>query len=145
MASNYETFFNGQKFAVVGNSEKMTFPVITYRGLKKLSKTVYPVDPKADIIEGDRVYRKLMELPEKVDGVIIEVQKKEAESWVRYAAEAGIKDVWIHMGCDTKEAGKLATEKGINLRTGTCAVMYVTPDPSFHSIHKWIMKIINKY
>lgn len=145
MPSNYETFFSRQKFAVIGNSEKMAFPVITYRGLKKLSKTVYPVDTNADIIEGDRAYRSLKGLPEKVDGVIIEVPKKETESWVREAAEAGIMDVWIHMGCDTKEAIRLATEKGINLRTGTCAVMYVTPDPSFHSIHKWIMKIINKY
>jgi uncharacterized protein len=145
MSSNYETFFNGQKFAVVGSSEKMAFPVITYRGLKKLSKTVYPVDPKADIIEDDRVYRNLMELPETVDGVIIETPKKETESWVRTAAEAGVKDVWIHMGCDTKEAALLAAEKGINLRTGTCAVMYVTPDPSFHSIHKYIMKLIKRY
>ncbi len=146
MPSNHETFFYGQKFAVIGNSEKMAFPVITYRGLKKLSKTVYPVDPKADTIdEGDKVYRNLMELPEKVDGVIIEAPKKETESWVSKAAEAGIVDVWIHMGCDTKEAIRLAAEKGINLRTGTCAVMYVTPEPSFHSIHKWIMKILKKY
>jgi uncharacterized protein len=145
MPSNYETFFYGNKFAVVGNSEKMVFPVITYRGLKKLSKTVYPVDPKTDIIENDRVYRNLTELPEKVDGVIIEVPKKDTEFWVRAAAEAGIKDVWIHMGCDTKEAVSVAEEKCINLRTGTCAVMYVTPDPSFHSIHKFIMKLIKRY
>lgn len=145
MLSNYETFFNGQKFAVVGNSEKMAFPVLTYRGLKKLSKTVYPVDPKADIIEGDRVYRDLTELPERVDGIILEMPKKETAAWVKKAAESGIMDIWIHMGSDTKEASMVAKEKGINLRTGTCAVMYVTPDPSFHSIHKWIMKIINKY
>ena len=54
MPSNYETFFNGQKFAVVGNSDKMNFPVLTYRGLKNLSKTVFPVDVKANEIDGDR-------------------------------------------------------------------------------------------
>jgi uncharacterized protein len=145
MPSNYETFFNGQKFAVVGNSEKMSFPVLTYRGLKNLSKTVFPIDAKADEIDGDRVYRDLTGLPEQVDRVIFELPKNEMESWVSKAVEAGIKDAWIHMGCDTKEAIRLAEEKGINLRTGTCAVMYVTPDPSFHSIHKWIMKILRKY
>ena len=145
MPSNYETFFDGQKFAVVGNSEKMNFPVLTYRGLKNLSKTVFPIDAKADEIDGDRVYRDLTGLPEQVDRLIFELPKNEMESWISKAAEAGIKDAWIHMGCDTKEAIRLAEEKGINLRTGTCAVMYVTPDPSFHSIHKWIMKILRKY
>ena len=145
MPSNYEKFFNGDKFAVVGNSEKMSFPVLTYRGLKNLSKTVFPVDPKANDIDGDRVYRDLSDLPGQVDRVILELPKKEMESWIVKVSEAGIKDAWIHMGCDTKEAVKLAEEKGINLRTGTCAVMYVTPGPTYHSIHKWIMKILNKY
>jgi len=145
MPSNYETFFSGQKYAVVGNTEKMNFPVLTYRGLKHLSKTVFPVDPKANEIDGDRVYSDLSRLPEQVDRAIFELPKKEMESWILKASEAGIKDVWIHLGCDTKEAVKLAEEKGINLRTGTCAVMYVSPDPSFHSIHKWIMKILKKY
>ena len=145
MPSNYETFFTGDKYAVVGNSEKMNFPLLTYRGLKNLSKMVFPVDPKADEIDGDRVYRDLNELPEQVDRIIFELPKTEMESWVRKASEAGIKDAWIHMGCDTKEVVRVSEENGINLRTGTCAVMYVTPDPSFHSIHKWIMKILKKY
>lgn len=145
MPSNYETFFTGQRFAVVGNSEKMNFPVHTYRGLKNLSKTVFPIDPNMNEIDGDRVYREINELPEKVDRIIFELPKNEMELWVSKACEAGIKDAWIHMGCDTNEAVQLALEKGINLRTGTCALMYVTPDPSFHSIHKWIMKILKKY
>ena len=28
---------------------------------------------------------------------------------------------------------------------GTCAVMYVTPGFTYHSVHKWIMKLVNKY
>jgi predicted CoA-binding protein len=145
MPSNYEIFFDGQRFAVVGNSYRMKFPILTYRDLKNLSKTLFPVDPKLENIDGDRVYHDLKELPVKVDRIILEIPKDETESWVRTAAEAGIKDIWIHMGCDTKEAERAAAEKGINLRTGTCAVMYVTPDPSFHSIHKYIMKIIKRY
>ena len=145
MPSNYETFFNGNKFAVVGNSQKMKFPVLTYRGLKNFSKTVFAVDPGADQIDGDRVYHNLQELPEKVDRVILELPKSDVESWISKISEAGIRDAWIHLGCDTLEAVRLAEESGINLRTGTCAVMYVTPDPSFHSIHKWIMKVLKKY
>ncbi|MFC1840306.1 CoA-binding protein [Thermodesulfobacteriota bacterium] len=145
MSSNYENFFDADKFAVVGNSSKMKFPVLSYRGLKNLSKTVYPVDPSALAVDGDKTYKTLDDLPEKVEGVIIEVPKKEAENWIKEIVSAGIKDVWIHMGCDTREAVELAKDNNINLRTGTCAVMYVTPGPSYHSIHKWIMKILGKY
>ena len=49
------------------------------------------------------------------------------------------------MAHDTPEAVALAKEKGINLRTGTCAVMYLNPGLSYHSIHKLIMKATGKY
>ena len=49
------------------------------------------------------------------------------------------------MGTESPEALALAEEKGLNARSGTCAVMYVTPGFTFHSIHKWIMKLIGKY
>ena len=61
------------------------------------------------------------------------------------ATDAGIKDVWIHLGRETPEALALAQDKGINARSGTCAVMYVTPGITYHSIHKWIMKLAGKY
>jgi hypothetical protein len=64
---------------------------------------------------------------------------------VRKAADAGIKNVWIHMGRDTPGAIALAEEKGLTVLTGTCAVMYVKKGPSYHSIHKWINKMIGKY
>ena len=145
MPSNYEKFFDADLFAVVGSSSKMKFPVLSYRGLKNLSKTVYPVDPATSTIDGDKVYKSLNDLPEKVERVIIEVPKQEIMNWIKQAVSAGIQDAWIHMGCDTKETVKLAKDNNINLRTGTCAVMYVTPGPSYHSIHKWIMKILGKY
>ena len=49
------------------------------------------------------------------------------------------------MRMDTPEAVELAREKGIKVHTGTCAVMYVTPGLTGHSIHKWINKLIGKY
>ena len=65
--------------------------------------------------------------------------------YIRASADAGIQDVWIHMARETPEALALAKEKGLNTRSGTCAVMYLDPGPSYHSIHKWIMKLAGKY
>ena len=56
------------------------------------------------------------------------------------AASLGIKDVWLHMNSDTPRALQVAREHGINLRYSTCAVMYVSPGLTFHSIHRWVQK-----
>jgi hypothetical protein len=32
-----------------------------------------------------------------------------------------------------------------NFYGGTCAVMYLTPGFTYHSIHRWIMKAVRKY
>ena len=145
MTSNYETFWENDRFAVVGDKAKQGFPVLTYRGLKNLGKSVFPVDPCMTEIEGDHAYATLDDLPAKVDAIVLEVPKADTKHWVAKAADAGIKDVWIHMGRETPEALALARDKGMNARCGTCAVMYVKPEPSYHSIHKWIMKVAGKY
>ena len=129
----------------MGNTGKKNFPLLTYRGLKNLGKVVFPVDPSVDEIEGDTAYADLALLPEKVDAVVLEVPKDDTKRWVAKAADAGIKDLWIHMGRETPEAVALAKESGINVRGGTCAVMYVTPGFTYHSIHKWIVKLVGKF
>ena len=142
---DYETFWNNRSFAVVGHAAKKNFPRLTYRGLKKLGKVVFPVDPSVDEIEGDKAYADLEVLPEKVEAVVLEVPKEETRDWVARAAEVGVKEIWIHQRRETPEALALAKEKGINARSGTCAVMYLSPGLSYHSIHKWIMKAAGKY
>lgn len=145
MPSNYETFFDAQRFAVVGSSARMPFPILSYRGLKKSGKMVFAVDATAARIDGDQAFSTLEALPGAPQAVIIEVPKEETREWVARAAAAGVTDVWIHMTLETPEAVALAAEKGINLRTGTCAVMYLKPGLSYHSIHKAIMKALGRY
>jgi predicted CoA-binding protein len=143
--SSYETFWDHRSFAVVGHAGKKNFPRLTYNGLKQAGKVAFPVDPSMDDIDGDKTYADLEGLPEKVDAVVLEVPKEETKNWVARAADAGIKEVWIHMQRETPEALALAAEKGLNVRSGTCAVMYLTPGFTYHSIHKWIMKLVGKY
>ncbi|MBK1722851.1 CoA-binding protein [Thiocystis violacea] len=145
MASSYETFFDHDRFAVVGHSQAKPFPLLSYRGLKRLGKTVYPIDPSSALIDGDTAYPSLDALPGPIEALIIEVPRAETRDWVEAAARAGLRDVWIHMGHDTPEAVALAETSGIELRTGTCAVMYLNPGLSYHSIHKAIMKLAGKY
>ena len=146
MTTHHERFWEHDRFAFVGNTEARGFPTLSYTELRaKPGKHVYAVDPSVPEVEGDRTYPDLASLPEPVDAIVIETPPEETASWVRRAAEAGIHDVWIHMGRETPEALDVARERGLDVRTGTCAVMYVKPGPSFHSLHKWINKALGKY
>ena len=145
MPSDYETFWQFERYAVVGHSAKRAFPRLTYGALKKNKKTVYAVDPSASTIENDPAFADLGALPGPVDAVVIEVPKDETQGWVQKAAEAGVHDVWLHMNTDTPEALATAEERGIHLRKGTCAVMYVNRGFSAHAVHGFIMKLLKKY
>ena len=145
MPSFHESFFLNDCFAVVGHSEKKPFPKLTYKGLKALGKTVYPVDASISEIEGDQTYPDLQSLPGMVGGVVLELPREETDLWAKQAADIGIKDIWVHMNCEGPDTVKFAEENNLNLRIGTCAVMYVTPEFSFHSIHKWIRKMLGRY
>ncbi|MDH3629022.1 MAG: hypothetical protein OEV00_06025 [Acidobacteriota bacterium] len=46
---------------------------------------------------------------------------------------------------DTPEALELAEQRGMDVRSGTCAVMYLTSGITYNAVHKWIMKLVDKY
>lgn len=145
MGSQYEDFWTHESYAFVGHSAKRNFPRLSYTKLKARGKKVFAVDPSAETIEGDRAYPDFASLPEPVEAAVLEPPREETADWVGKAADAGIRDVWIHMGRDTPEALAVAKERGVHLLTGTCAVMYVEQGFSYHSVHRWINKLIRKY
>ena len=145
MPSAHERFWEKGSFAFVGHTSERGFPTLSYREARDSGKKVFAVDPSVAEIEGDPAYDDLASLPEPVDAVVLEVPPAETADWVRRAADAGLRHVWIHMGRDTPEALVVADENGLNVRSGTCAVMYVTGGFTYHSIHKGIMKLMGKY
>ncbi len=145
MPSDHEKFWEHESFAVVGHTAKKNFPKLTYGALRKQGRKVFAVDPSAGEVEGDEAWPDLASLPEKVEAVVLEVPKEETEAWVGRAADAGIRDVWIHMTRETPEALALAKERGLNVLTGTCAVMYVTPGFTYHTLHKWVNQLTGRY
>ena len=145
MASAHEAFWTHSSYAFVGHSAKKPFPRISYGQAKKSGKTVFAVDASVDRIDGDKTYPDLRSLPQQVDGVVLELPREETLDGVKQAADAGIKNVWVHMNRDTPEAVDFAKRSGMNILTGTCAVMYVTQGFTYHSMHKWLNKLLGKY
>jgi uncharacterized protein len=146
MPSDHETFWLMNRYAVVGHGKSARpFPRLTYGALKKNGKVVFPVDPSAETVEGDRAYESIAALPEPVDGVVIEVPKTETMQWCQQAVENGIKEIWLHGKTDTPEVIAYAKEHGVHLRTGTCAVMYLHRGFSPHAVHRFINRLRGKY
>lgn len=145
MTSAHEAFWTHSSYAFVGHSAKKGFPKISYGEAKKCGKTVFAVDPSVDQIEGDKTYPSLRALPQPVDGVVLEVPREETLEAVQQAAQAGIKNVWVHMNRDTPEAIEFARQNGLNMLTGTCAVMYLARGFNAHTIHGWLNKLFGKY
>src|SRR5208282_6519428 len=104
MATAHEAFWNHSSYAFVGHSSAKGFPALSYGEAKKRGKKVFAVDASVERIAGDKTYPDLRALPEPVEGVVLEVPREETADWVRQAARAGIKNVWIHMNRETPEA-----------------------------------------
>ena len=74
---------------------------------------VIPVNPHADELLGEKVYRRLADIPEPVDVVNIFRPAAETADVVRQAAEIGAKAVWLQLGIISSEARAIAAERGI--------------------------------
>jgi predicted CoA-binding protein len=81
MASAHEAFWTHSSFAFVGHSAKKGFPRISYAEAKRSGKKVFAVDASVDEIDGDKTYPDLRSLPDKVDGVVVEVPREETLGW----------------------------------------------------------------
>ena len=146
MPSFHETFWSHDRYAVVGISADKPFPRLTYNHLKERGSVVFAIDPSAAEIEGDPCYPDLDALPEPVDALILETPKAQTTAWVEKAADAGVQNVWIHQGRDTPEALAIGEERGLQLRHGGCAVMYVTEGfAQGHGLHRGLWKLLGKY
>ncbi len=111
-----------KNIAIVGaspNPQKDSHKVTKY--MIEAGYNVFPIYPKEDEILGQKVYRSLLEIPHKVDIVVV-FRKPQA---VLAVAEAAIKrgdvDVlWTQLGIVNNEAAKLAEENGIKVVQNHC-------------------------
>ena len=146
MASQKEAFFQLRSFAVVGNTDLKPFPKITYGNLRALGKKVFPVDlGGARYVEGDEAFESVRELPERVDGVVVELPRHKVMPVVEQVAECRIEHLWLHQGSDSDEVLQFCEQQGIQVRRGGCAVMYTQRGFTLHSIHKFFVKLAGKY
>jgi uncharacterized protein len=137
-----DAFLANPAIAVVGVSRSgHKFGNSACRVLREKGYRVYVVHPRAGTIDGIPCYRRLVDLPEKVNAVLVVVPPWEAIEVIGEAAAAGVKYVWLQQGAESEEASNLAAKLHLTLIPGECVLMYAKPT-GIHRAHRFVRRIM---
>jgi predicted CoA-binding protein len=137
-------FLAHERIAVTGvsRSPKDHGANVVYKRLRDRGYTVFPINPNADEVEGDRAYHDLKSVPEPIDGVVIATSPEHGEDTMRECVELGIGRVWMHRGPGpgsvSAEATRYGREHGVTVIDGGCPCMF---DPTADAGHK-VMRLL---
>jgi uncharacterized protein len=107
--------------AVVGASRDPGKPAHSVPALmQRYGWRIIPVNPYADEIFGEKVYRSLAEIPHKVDLVDVFRPSHDAAEVVRQAVAIGAPAVWLQLGITSTEARRIADEAGTDYVEDRC-------------------------
>jgi len=125
--STIDAFLSSGPYAVVGastNREKYGNKVL--RAYFQSGREAYPINPKADEVEGHAAYADLASLPEVPRGVSIITPPAVTEKVVAAAADLGVEFVWMQPGAESDEAIRIAEERGLGvIADGSCLLVVV--------------------
>jgi predicted CoA-binding protein len=141
-----ESFLALERIAVAGVSRQGDDAAnLIYRKLRDSGARVFPLNPKADEVEGDPCWPDLRSLPEPVDGLVVVTPPEAARELVEQCAEAGVSRVWMHRsfgdGSVSREATERCRELGIEVIAGACPMMFLEPVDFGHRCIRWILRL----
>lgn len=124
MESLIQEFINERVWAVVGAStDPHKYGNQIFRTLRDAGYTVYGVNVRGGILEGQRLYRSLADLPESPAVVDTVVPPNVTEQIVQQCAALGIDRVWMQPGSESQDAIEYCQEHGIKVVHHACAMV----------------------
>jgi len=119
MDARIAQFLTGKVFAVAGAStDRSKYGNKVLRSYQQAGRTVYGIHPRERSIEGVPSFARLVELPEKIDGLSIVTPPAVTEKLVEEAAAAGVKRLWMQPGAESTAAIERARELGLDVIAG---------------------------
>ena len=141
-----QKFLGPKKMAIAGVSrDPKKFGAQVYKELKGRGFELFPVNPNADELYGDKCYHSVNELPDDITRLYIVTPKNETANVVKLAAEKGIPMIWIQQSADTPEAIEIAKQNNMELIYKKCIFMFAEPVESVHKFHRFCMKLFNAF
>jgi uncharacterized protein len=122
--SSHEILERATTIAVVGasrdpNKAGGSVPV----GLQQRGFRIVPINPFADELFGERVYRSLSEVPFKIDLVDVFRPAQDAPEIARQAAAVGAGALWLQLNIRSDEARQIAEAAGLDYVEDECTAV----------------------
>jgi uncharacterized protein len=92
-------------------------------GLQRRGFRVIPINPFADVLFGEKVYRSLAEVPDKIDLVDVFRPAADAPEIARQAVAVGAKALWLQLDIRSEEARKIAETAGLDYVEDECTAI----------------------
>ena len=120
-----EAFLNSTTFAVSGAStQREKYGNIIYRALRDSGRNVYPINPRAEEVEGQVAYPDLLSLPVVPQAVSIVTPPEVTRDVVKQAIAIGVKTVWMQPGAQDRQASEAARKAGLEvIDDGSCILV----------------------
>jgi hypothetical protein len=84
---------------------------------------IIPVNPHADVILGERVYRTLAEVPSGAGLVDVFRPPGQAPDFARQAVAAGATALWLQLGISSREAQAIAEQADLLYVEDRCLII----------------------
>jgi predicted CoA-binding protein len=101
-------------------------------GLQRRGFRIIPINPFADTLFGEKVYRSLLDVPGPIDVVDVFRPAEDAPEIARQAAAVGAKALWLQLDIRSPEARRIAEEAGMDYVEDECTAVV----SSLHRIKK---------
>ena len=101
-------------------------------GLQRRGFRIIPINPFADKLFGEKVYRSLLDVPEKIDLVDVFRPAEDAPEIARQAAAVGARALWLQLDIRSDEARRIAEAAGMDYVEDECTAVV----SSLHRIRK---------
>ncbi|HYS98862.1 MAG TPA: CoA-binding protein [Candidatus Dormibacteraeota bacterium] len=92
-------------------------------GLQRRGFRIIPINPYADTLFGERVYRSLLEVPEKIDIVDVFRPSADTPEIARQAVAVGAKALWLQLDIRSSEARQIAESAGLEYVEDECTAV----------------------
>jgi predicted CoA-binding protein len=92
-------------------------------GLQARGFRIIPINPFADTLFGERVYRSLSEVPVKIDLVDVFRPAADAPEIARQAVAVGAKALWLQLDIRSEEARWIAEAAGLDYVEDECTAV----------------------
>ena len=92
-------------------------------GLQRRGFRIIPINPFADELFGERVYRTLADVPEEIDLVDVFRPAADAPDIARQAVAVGAKALWLQEDIRSDEARRIAETAGLDYVEDECTAV----------------------